>query len=274
MAAAAVALAAPASAGARDKNCCFAVSVGVSGGYSVQYGTNSEHSRTGDYFVSWVWAARELASYKSGRLGNLGSRVTVQYAESSNISQLSLGPHGSSDATQEPVPCDKAQSFNTPGAYFIDSTASQLSLGETPAGKPAITVGLDSPYEQVGPNCPTGEEGDHADKFNLNPWSYTIPGPATKFLRIANQGDTFTPPDFDRGTLTYSHPYGSPSGASPHAFTGTEAVSLRIVYFPKSKLRARKKQLKQCSNPTSCRPHFPNHGNLLQDLNGVPDAHM
>lgn len=273
MAVALVALAAPPPAAARDKNCCFAVSVAVWGGYSVQYGTNPTHPYTGTYGANWTWATRELVSYKSGGLRDLGSKVGVEYGEVWDVSQHRFG----TDATQDPVPCQEThfETVNRMGIHFIDSAASRLSLGETPTGKSAINVGLGGPYAQVGPSCTLGEEGNHAGDFNLDPWSYTIPGPPVKFFRIANQGDRFRPPDFDGGTFTYSHPYEDAGVVSPHAFTGQSRVSVNIAYFPKSDLGKRKKQLEQCErlNEGTCGPRgYPHFPVTEQDLSGVPSA--
>jgi hypothetical protein len=250
-------LAVPASAVARAKNCCFAISINVHGTYTVDYGDTPNYSRTGSHSAEWFWETREIVDYSNGYLRIRQAKVAVEFSEGSSVKQLSLGSMGSSNATQEPVPCNPA-TFDTPfvppnkGDAFIPTGASRLSLGST-AGKPTITVGLGGPYAQIRANCDTGEEGDHAGVFNLDPWSYTIPGRPAKFFQIANQGDKFTPDSFSGGTLTYSHPYGGPpSGASPHSFTGTSAVSLRIIYFPKSKLPIRKKQLSQCTSGAHC----------------------
>lgn len=219
----------------------------------MDYGDNAQYSRTGTAGMEWFWEVREIAGYSHGRLRSRRARVYVDFAEGWAVKQLSFGPHGSSDATQEPIPCNPS-TFDTKyrDDTFIPTRASNLSLDRTPGGKPTITVGLGSPYAQIEQNCPTGEEGDHALEFNLDPWSYTIPGPAIKFLQIASSGDKFAPPKFSGGTLTYSHPYGDPPGASPHSFTGSSTVSLRIVHFPKSKLPAREKQLKQCTTQSRC----------------------
>jgi hypothetical protein len=250
-----VALAVPASAPASANNCCFAISINVVGGYSVDYGDTANYSRTGGYSSNWRWETREIADYSNGYLHIRHARVSVFFNESSSVKQYSLGSNGSSNATQEPIPCNPAyfNTFNVANSNtFVPTKASRLSLGSTPEGKPTITVGLSGPYAQIRANCATGEEGDHALEFNLDPWSFTIPGPRKRFLPNARLGDKFTPPRFSGGTLTYSHPYGDPPGASPHSFTGSSTVSLRIVHFPKSKLRIREKQLSQCTTAIRC----------------------
>lgn len=271
---AALGLAAPAGAGAKTKNCCFATSVAVFGGYSTQYGSNPVHPYTGRYGASWTWATRELVAYKHGELRDLGSKVIVDYYEEWDVSKHRFG----TDADQDPVPCE-ATSFTTPtnrmGLHFIDSAATRLGLSETPAGKPAIEVGLGGPYAQVGPNCTLGEEGDHAGEFNLDPWSFTVPGPPAKFLRTASRGDVFWPHDFNGGTLTYSHPYEDAGVVSPHAFTGQSTVSVRLKYFPKSDLDAQGKQLKRCEHigeGTCGTLEYPHSPVTDQDLSGVPAA--
>lgn len=249
------ALAVPASAPASANNCCFAISINVAGRYGVDYGDTASYARTGGYSSNWRWETREIADYSNGYLRSRQARVWVFFDESSDVKQYSLGSNGSSNATQQPVPCNPTY-FNTfnvaNGNTFIPTKASQLSLGSTPEGKPTITVGLGGSYARISANCATGEEGDHALEFNLDPWSYTIPGPRTTFLPSARRGDKFTPPASSGGTLTYSHAYGNPPGASPHSFTGSSTVSLRIVHFPKSKLPLRKKQLSQCTTTIRC----------------------
>lgn len=270
MAVATVALAAPASAGARDRNCCFAVSVEVAGGYSVQYGSNPTHTHTGRYGAASGWATRELVSYKNGGLPDLGSKVSSYYQEFWNVNERRFG----TDATQDPVPCDP---IDPTGTFFIDSAASLLSLGETPAGKPAVNVGLGGPYDRIGGRlrCTYGEEGDHAGEFHHDPWTFAVPGPSAKFFRIASQGDKFRPPDyFSGGALSYSHPYEDAGQVAPHAFTGQSKVSVRINYFPRSHLDDRKKRLEQCEViglGTCGRRVFP-FPITAQDLSGVPAA--
>jgi hypothetical protein len=271
MALLALAMSIPTPAAGKDRNCCFSASVSVGGGYFVQYGSNPRHPYTGDYGASWAWDTRELVAYKNGELRDLGSKVAVAYIEYWDVNQHRFG----TDAEQVPVACSPA-TFLTPnrGYSFVASDATRLSLGRSPAGRPAITVGLGAPYARIGPsNCTLGDEGDHAGEFSLDPWSYTVPGPALRFLRTANQGDNFLPSEFSGSA--YSHPYEDAGVVSPHAFTGQTNVVTRLKYFPESDLEERQKTLKNCDGhgDEDCGPDFMASGpDLLQNLSGVPGA--